>query len=447
MSNRIDKNPPVVQYSLRNHQIIGVEYLSASESFALFCEQGTGKTLMMLTRVKEILEKNQEATCLIVAPKAVLGAWSRDIQKFFPGVKCFARCTIINYDILHKIETNTYTIVVLDESHYIKNRATKRAKLCHKLSLKAKYRYIMTGTPINNGKLHEYWSQMAFLFPKIVRGRVIAEPWGSFTQFTKDYCILDQWFQPSAYKKVNEIQDAVSEISYRVLKKDCLELPPKLPDEIYDIEMTPEQKKLYKEMVKDSVFKEYGIVADNPLTKMLKLRQLSSGYLVDKNGISLPIANNKEKELKEFMLNWDKKLVIFAEYKNSMLNVLSLLRKLKIKAVFLNGESKDKSIWKQFQSDDSIRVIVCQYQSASMGIDLYAADTILYYEPTNSTNLLEQSRDRIHRIGTTQPCSYLHFITEGSIEKALKNQLDKFSDFTEKHFTEYMTDYQRVFRK
>ena len=147
------------------------------------------------------------------------------------------------------------------------------------------------------------------------------------------------------------------------------------------------------------------------------------------------------------MLNWDKKLVIFAEYKNSMLNVLSLLRKLKIKAVFLNGESKDKSIWKQFQSDDSIRVIVCQYQSASMGIDLYAADTILYYEPTNSTNLLEQSRDRIHRIGTTQPCSYLHFITEGSIEKALKNQLDNFSDFTEKHFTEYMTDYQRVFRK
>ena len=295
MSNRIDKNPPVVQYSLRNHQIIGVEYLSASESFALFCEQGTGKTLMMLTRVKEILEKNQEATCLIVAPKAVLGAWSRDIQKFFPGVKCFARCTIINYDILHKIETNTYTIVVLDESHYIKNRATKRAKLCHKLSIKAKYRYIMTGTPINNGKLHEYWSQMAFLFPKIVRGRVIAAPWGSFTQFTKDYCILDQWFQPSAYKKVNEIQDAVSEISYRVLKKDCLELPPKLPDEIWSIEMTPQQKKLYKEMVKDSVFKEYGVVADNPLTKMLKLRQLSSGYLVDKNGISLPIANNKEK--------------------------------------------------------------------------------------------------------------------------------------------------------
>ena len=87
MSNRIDKNPPVVQYSLRNHQIIGVEYLSASESFALFCEQGTGKTLMMLTRVKEILEKETEATCLIVAPKAVLGAWSRDIAKFFPGVK------------------------------------------------------------------------------------------------------------------------------------------------------------------------------------------------------------------------------------------------------------------------------------------------------------------------------------------------------------------------
>lgn len=436
-----------VQYSLRNHQVLGVEYLSASESFALFCEQGTGKTLMMLTRIKELLTDNPTFACLIVAPKAVLGAWSRDIAKFFPACSVFNRCTIINYDILHKVLSNTYDIIVLDESHYIKNRATKRAKACHKLSLKAKYRYIMTGTPINNGKLHEYWSQMAFLFPKVIRGKVIAEPWGSFTQFSKDYCYLDQWFQPYKYKRVNEIQDVVSDNSYRVLKKDCLELPPKLPDEIWEIEMTAEQKKLYKQMAKDSVFKDYGIIADNPLTKMLKLRQLSSGYLVDKHGISLPIPNRKEEELKELMQNWDKKLVIFAEYKNSMLNILSLLRKLKIKTVYLNGESKDKNIWKEFQNDESIRVIVCQYQSASMGIDLYAADTILYYEPTNSTNLLEQSRDRIHRIGTTQPCSYLHFITSGTIEKALKNQLDQFSDFTEKHFTEYMEEYQRVFRK
>ena len=113
--------------------------------------------------------------------------------------------------------------------------------------------------------------------------------------------------------------------------------------------------------------------------------------------------------------------------------------------MILDGEQKDKAIWRQFQSDPSIQVFIGQYQSASTGIDLFAADTILYYEPTLSSNLLEQSRDRIHRIGQNQKCSYLHFITKGTVEVAIYKALKGFSDFNERLFTEYMKTYTRSF--
>jgi SNF2 family DNA or RNA helicase len=88
-------------------------------------------------------------------------------------------------------------------------------------------------------------------------------------------------------------------------------------------------------------------------------------------------------------------------------------------------------------------VIICQYQSASTGIDLYAADTIIYYEPTLSSNILEQSKDRIHRISQTNKCSYIHFVTRGTIEVSIYRALKNYSDFSEALFKSYMTEYYK----
>ena len=113
--------------------------------------------------------------------------------------------------------------------------------------------------------------------------------------------------------------------------------------------------------------------------------------------------------------------------------------------MILDGNQKDKHIWRKFQSDESIRVIICQYQSASTGIDLYAADTIIYYEPTLSSNTLDQSRDRIHRSGQTEKCSYIHFITKGTVEEAIYKALKGYSDFGTKLFTQYMNEYTKSY--
>jgi SNF2 family DNA or RNA helicase len=118
---------------------------------------------------------------------------------------------------------------------------------------------------------------------------------------------------------------------------------------------------------------------------------------------------------------------------------------LKFKHVILDGEQKDKDVWKQFQSDESIKVIICQYQSGAQGIDLFAADTIIYYEPTLSSTTLEQSRDRIHRMGQTQKCSYIHFITKKSVEEDIYKALARYEDFSERLFESYMTSFTRSY--
>jgi SNF2 family DNA or RNA helicase len=149
--------------------------------------------------------------------------------------------------------------------------------------------------------------------------------------------------------------------------------------------------------------------------------------------------------LEDFLDGWEKKLVIFCEYKHSIRSISKLLKKLKFKHVILDGEQKDKNVWKQFQSDESIRVIICQYQSGAQGIDLFAADTIIYYEPTLSSTILEQSRDRIHRMGQTQKCSYIHFITKKSVEEDIYKALARYEDFSERLFESYMTSFTRSY--
>ena len=118
---------------------------------------------------------------------------------------------------------------------------------------------------------------------------------------------------------------------------------------------------------------------------------------------------------------------------------------MKIKYVTLDGDQKDKTIWRKFQTDKKIRVIVCQYQTASAGIDLFASDTIIYYEPTLRSNTLEQSRDRIHRTGQTNKCSYIHLLTKGTVEVDIYRALAGYSDFSEALFTRYMEGYRRSY--
>lgn len=451
---------------LYHHQEIALSYLRFNDNFALFMEQGTGKTIPALMRILELFRSYEADTALIVGPKSALGAWERDIEKFNELDRSYLwkGITLINYDKVWRGGDKSpynkqYDVIVLDEAHAIKNRTSRRSEFLLKLATKAKYRYILTGTPISNGQLENIYSLYCFLDPYLYRGRVYSrifqehlnrvgkgEYKGSYYEFQDRYCILNMYHKPTSYINVRELQELINEYSYRVKKVNCLDLPDKLPDEIVYVDQA--EKALYKKLATESALLEYEILAENPLSRLVKLRQLVSGHIKTDTEIK-PVKCEKPDILREIIEGYedDKKLVIFAEFKRSILAIQGVLISLGIQFVTLDGDQKNKTIWRAFQADKRVRVIICQYQTAAAGIDLYASDTIIYYEPTLRSNLLEQSRDRIHRTGQVNKCSYIHLITKGTVEVSIYRALAGYSDFSEKLFTEYMNQYRRSYTK
>lgn len=449
---------------LYRHQEIALSYMRSNNYFSLFMEQGTGKTIPSLYRILDLLKAGKIEDALVVAPKSALGAWERDIEHFEELDREILRdnITLINYDKVWRGEEKSpyfkkYGCIILDEAHAIKNRTSRRSKFLLKIASLADYRYLLTGTPIGNGQLENIWALYCFLDPYIDRGRVYSrifkehmeekasgEYKGSYMEFQSRYCILNMYHKPTSYINVKELQSIINEHSYRVKKIDCLDLPDKLPDEVIYCDL--KEKALYKKLHNDSAILEYEILAENPLSRMIKLRQLCAGHIKTEKEL-IETKTEKLEILEELIEGYedDKKLVIFADFKYSIRKITELLKRLKIKHVVLDGDQKDKTIWRKFQADKSIRVIVCQYQTASAGIDLFASDTIIYYEPQLRSNTLEQSRDRIHRTGQKNKCSYIHLITKGTIEVDIYRALAGYSDFGEKLFTEYMNSYRRSY--
>jgi SNF2 family DNA or RNA helicase len=439
---------------LYKHQQTILRLLEQHPYFAIFAEQGTGKTLPTLIRILKLIRSGQIRNALIICPKAVRGSWERDIGKFFNKLdQLLLRkyLTITTYDLIwrRKELDKQWDLIVLDESHFIKNRTSNRyngqikiivnpktgkkkrervTRGIQEISRTSKYRYILTGTPIGNSHWEEIWAQYDFLDPTI---------FGKYSDFEKRYCILNQFYKPWKYLNVDELKEKIFTHSYRITKAECLDLPEKLPPERFTLELL--EKKLYKEMLENYIA-ELDIEAKNPLARMTKLRQMCSGSIIDEQKEVHRLKCEKAAILEEFLGSWDKKLVIFAEYTESIADIKRVLLKKKIAHVVLDGAQKDKTIWRRFQEEAGLQVIVCQYQTAAAGIDLFAADTMLFYEPTLSSQTFEQACDRIHRPGQREKCSYILFETEKTIEVKIWDALMKHRDFNENELRAFVNE-------
>ena len=419
--------------SLKAHQIKAIECMADNDQFALFMEQGTGKTLCTLTHILKLLLSGEIKNCLVVCPKPVIQSWFNDINLFKPFFKkiLLKSLTVINYDIAWRrteIMSGNWDCIVSDESHYIKSHTSKRTKALLKLSEKPQYKYILTGTPIGNSHWEEIWSQYSFLDFNI---------FGKYRAFEKRYCVLNEYFKPFLYRNNAELKEIITRHCYAVKKEDCLDLPDKLPPQKQYLEL--QEKLKYKQMLKNYI-EDFDLEAKNAISRLVKLRQMCSGHVKDDRCEVHKLKCEKPTILKAFLENWDDKLVIFAEFKQSMRDIEQTVKSLKRKYVVLNGDQKDKGIWQQFQNDPSIQVIICQYKTGNAGINLYTASTIIFYEPTLSSQTFEQACDRIHRIGQKQKCSYILFETEKTIEKKIWEALMQHRDFNEREIMNYIKE-------
>lgn len=410
---------------LFNHQKEILDLLTDNESFAVFAEAGTGKTAAMLFHLTNLLMGGEIDSALVICPVSVKGSWERDIAKLPITRREYAKAIeVVSYDLVWRREyyRKDWGCIVLDESHCIAARTSKRTKFLHKLKEFSKYRYIMTGTPMHNGHYEDYWSQIDFISPGYL---------GTYKEFLAHYCIerrLPGTYVDIivAYRNIPELLAKIKHKAFYISKEECLDLPDKLPPVIIDCEL--QEKKKYKEALQ-SFIEEYDMNIGNPMSIVVKIRQLCSGFLIDDYGDVHELKCDKIKMLDELIDSINGKIVIFAEFTYSLEQIHKLLDKKKIKYITLDGRQRDKTIWKKFQEDESIRAIVCQYRSANAGIDLFASSDMIFYEPCQSSIVTDQALARIHRNGQSRNCSYYWLITKDTIEQQIYERITNGIDF------------------
>mgnify|MGYP003133801269 FL=1 len=453
------------------HQLEALKRSWNKREYAYFMEMGTGKSKVLIDNIALLYDKGGINAAIIVAPKGVYRNWSgKEIPAHMPDhveryigvwnpaptvkqkaelMKLFEvspelKILIINVEafstkkgvaFVEKFILAHNTLIAVDESTTIKNPKAQRTKNLLKLAINTKYRRILTGFPVTQSPLDLY-SQSAFLSTQLLG-------YSSFYSFQNRYAkVINRsmgqrtFRQVVGYQNLEELTDNVSEFSYRVLKKECLDLP----DKVYqrrEVELTPEQKKVYKQL------KDYAIAqlesselvsVTSVLTQILRLHQVVCGFVKHDQGDEVEIKNNRLDSLLDVLAETQGKVIIWANYQYDIKRILKTLQDtVGTEAVATYyGETLDEDrqqIIKSFQDPDSpLTYLISNVQTGGYGITLTEASTVIYYSNNYDLEKRLQSEDRAHRIGQTNKVTYIDLIAKGTVDekivKALRNKLD-----------------------
>lgn len=317
---------------------------------------------------------------------------------------------IINYDKvwrrpeLHKLENFT---LMLDESSMVKNEKSKRSKFI--LNMKPDNVILLSGTP-TGGKYEELWSQLHLLgwdiSKKLFLKQFVIQEWDE----------RNQQFKITGYKNVDRLKSKLRKHGAVFMKTDeVFDLPP-MNDQIVKIPTTKE----YREFAKHHIIEVNNelLVGDTSTSKKLYLRQLAGVY-----------NQKKLNYVKDLIDSTNDRIIIFYNFKKEYDALVNIIER---PIATINGDLKDLTSYEQHE--DSITLI--QYQAGSMGLNLQKANKIVYFTLTDKSELFEQSKKRIHRIGQVRPCFYYYLLTAGSIEWRMKEVLDQRRDYSDELFEE-----------
>ena len=323
---------------------------------------------------------------------------------------------IINYELVFRREELTnlqdFTLL-LDESSMIQNDKAKRTKAI--LKLKASNVILLSGTPVG-GKYENLYSQLKLLGWKITK----KEFWNNYIDFE-----LVQYGGPlspmipkiKGYKNVDELKKMLKFYGADFLKSDEVFDLPEQNFNIVKVPISKEYKVFKKEKYIRIADKEF--VGDTPLKTMLYARMLCGAYNKYKLDAFVDLINST-----------DDRVIVFYNFTDELEAMKALIGKRAFSVV--NGSERDLSNYENV--DNSITFV--QYQAGAMGLNLQKANKIIYYSLPLSSELYEQSKKRIHRIGQNRPCFYYLLLAENSIEERIKTTLDKRNDYTQELFNE-----------
>lgn len=426
----------IIKTKLFNHQKDAYKFSIKRKNSALLMEQGTGKTLPSIKVAGRRYLKGEINKLLIVAPLSVLYEWQRQFEEHanFPydfSIKKLSfidkeglKVTAINYDYLWRIEKEILKwkpdMIIADESQYIKNRKSKRAKALYKIGSKSEYRMILTGTPMTQNPL-DFFGQYKFLKPEIFGT--------NFKNFKDRYAVFGGYmnYKIVDYKNLKELTRKAYKVAYRVTKEEALDLPEKIDQYVY-ANLEKSAQKYYNEMKEESIIKikdEY-IPAPVVLTQLLRLQQITGGFIPTEDEI-FSISKAKLKALEDIMED-RKPYVIFAKFRPEIDAISDMLKLKKIKHRTLTGSTKDRGkVIEDFQSGKA-DVLVAQIAAGGVGLTLTKANTAIFYSLDYSLINYEQAKARIHRIGQNKKVNYIHIIVPKTVDELVLKSLKKKRD-------------------
>lgn len=452
---------------LWKHQAHGVELAKDKKNFAFLFDVGTGKTLTAITTCREwYAQNNCLLPTLILSPKVTLDNWKsewlnfskvhsdkilvlkgptkRRIKQLREAISKHNRSLIVvtNYEGLRSADFFKAlladfkpSVLIADESHRCKTFNSKTTKLTTLIADKAEYKILLTGTLVTNSEF-DIFSQWRILDG----GKSFGKNFYHFRNqyfydnnsgMPKDKYFPDFKIRQGAYEKM---EGYLKKSSLKALKEDCIDLPD-LVEKIIKVEMTPSQRKQYLAM-KNNFITEISegkfATADIALTKILRLRQIASGFIKDEEGKVHRLKNEKESALKDLLFDLCKegkqKVIIWAVATENYQQIREVCDSLKLRYKEGHGGIKDVAAEvKEFDEGD-YDVCIGHPASIGIGVNIKSASTAIYFSKDFSLEQRLQSEARNYRGGSVdihKKITRIDLITEGTIDEDIMLALQK----------------------
>lgn len=454
---------------LRDHQERAVEFLLNKGSGAIFYEIGTGKTFLTLSYFQERI-KTEKLRLIVICPVSLIeAAWGEDIKKFTNltyqnlhddfSISEKYDVYILNYESLfnkrnfQRLSTflSHYPCMgVLDESARLKNHKSKTAKNCLALRDRFKYRVILTGMPAPNIET-EYYAQMEFVAPGIF-GHSFYRFGHSFYRFRNTFFHLERggqmmiqqgtfmtrsqakeifskgWKYAITPQNRTRLMNIINPYCIMAKKKDCLDLPEEI-DEMRYVELPSEHWAQYREMKRELVLeiKNQIITAPVALTKLQKLREITSGFIYNDKGEAIELSSSpKMTELKEILEQSGGQAIIWCQFKWEIETIQK-----EIGGVTLYSGTKDREASINDFISSKAKYLIAHPKSAAHGLTFINCSVQVFFSLDFSLEGYVQARGRTHRLGQKNSCVYIHILAKDTIDEYIFEVLSKKTDVQE----------------
>ena len=439
--------------------------------WAYFLEMGTGKSKICIDNAAILFERGEIDTLIVIAPKGVYRNWARievpahlperierDLAVWRPSpnkaekkaltdllepseafkilvMNVEALSTAKGQRFLEALLKASTAMLAVDESTTIKSPKARRTKTLLKLGALARYRRILTGFPVTQSPM-DLWAQARFLDE-----RLLGDCGDNFYQFQYRYAVMKKrtmgshtFNQLVGYRNLDKLSELIGKFSSRILKEECLDLPPK----VYlrrNVTLTEDQARIYMQL------KEYALAhldndefmtTPNVLTQLLRMQQVLSGHTMSSEGNLFEIKDNRLSELQNCLDEMDGKTIIWSRFRYDVKRITEALSNDHGPEAVVSyfGDTSDDERTQAIESfqNGEARFFVGNPQTGGMGITLTAAQNVIYFANSFDLAIRTQSEDRAHRIGQEKSVTYVDLIAEGTIDEkivtALRNKMD-----------------------